>query len=92
MTHRDSGTLNRRNRIQFERKHRKWPLGTVVQVKTKLGYLTGRVFKHWRFEEVPHGCSVEFDQPIDLGRPAGYKTYCHILPFRSLRKVGYPCM
>lgn len=82
MRHGDFGNLNRLERIQFARKHKKWPLGMIVKVKTRLGYMTGRVFKHWRASEVPHGCSVEFDKPVDLGRTQGSETFCHILPFR----------
>jgi hypothetical protein len=81
--------VNRKDAAQFKRKHRRWPLGLRVAVKTRVGYIEGRVFKHWRLAEVPHGCSVIFDTPYDL-TGCGYKTFAHILPFRSLRPIDRP--
>ncbi|WP_432262765.1 hypothetical protein [Cupriavidus sp. TMH.W2] len=75
---------NRAVGADMARRHRKWPLGTVVHTKTPAGYLRGRIIKHWRKGEVPHGTSVEFPEAIDLGDGNGTR-FCHEIPFRSLR-------
>jgi hypothetical protein len=70
----------------MKRRHRKWPLGMGVRTKTPAGYLQGRIFKHWRKGEVPHGATVEFAEPVDLGNGNGAR-HCHEIPFRAMRPV-----
>ncbi|WP_454727743.1 MULTISPECIES: hypothetical protein [Cupriavidus] len=70
----------------MKRRHRKWPLGTVVHIKTPAGYLQGKVFKHWCKGEVAHGATVEFPSLVDKGDGNGAR-YCHEIPFRSMRLV-----
>jgi len=82
-------TLTSRNAADLRRKHRKWPLGTRVMVKTPEGYLAGRLFKHWRVDEVPHGATIEFDQLVNMGDANGAR-FCHVIPFRSLKPVFRP--
>lgn len=81
--------LDRKTEADFRRKHRKWPLGTYVMVKTPEGYLRGRVFKHWRRDEVPHGATVEFPFPVDMGDANG-ERFGHVIPFRSMKPVQNP--
>jgi hypothetical protein len=78
--------LGRKVNADFDRKHRKWPLGMFVLVKTPAGYIRGRVFKHWRKDENEHGCSVEFPFVVDMGDANGSR-FCHEIPFRSLKPV-----
>lgn len=78
--------LGRRVNAEFRRKHRKWPLGLNVMVKTPQGYLRGRICKHWRPDENQHGASVEFPAPISMGDANGTR-YCHEIPFRSMKPV-----
>jgi hypothetical protein len=78
--------LGRTVNADFKRKHRKWPLGMGVLVKTPAGYIRGRVFKHWRKDENEHGCSVEFPFIVDMGDANGAR-YCHEIPFRSMKPV-----
>jgi len=81
---------NRAVSMDMKRRHRKWPLGTVVHIKTPAGYLQGKVCKHWRKGEVPHGASVEFPEPIDMGDGNG-RRFSHVVPFRAMRPVpGHP--
>lgn len=80
------GNYNRKLAADLRRKHHKWPLGTQVLVKTADGYLRGRVFKHWRKDEVAHGASVEFPFVVDMGDANGERI-CHVIPFRSLKRV-----
>jgi hypothetical protein len=82
-------TPNARVSSDFLRKHRKWPLGTVVMVKTPQGYLQGKVHKHWRIDEVEHGASVEFSQLVDLGDANGAR-FSHVIPFRNMKPVSKP--
>lgn len=79
--------LNRAVRQDMTRRHRKWPLGTVVSVLTPQGYLVGRVFKHWRKDEVAHGATVDFPYCVDMGDANGLR-FCHVIPFRSMRKMS----
>ncbi|WP_157657761.1 hypothetical protein [Burkholderia ubonensis] len=78
--------LGRKDQADFKRKHRKWPLGTAVMVQTPAGYLRGRIFKHWRINENPHGATVEFPEVVDMGDANGTR-YCHVIPFRNMRPV-----
>lgn len=78
---------NRAVASDLDRKHRKWPLGTPVAVKTPAGYLRGRVVKHWRKGEVQHGASVEFPQIVDMEDANGAR-YCHVIPFRSMKPIA----
>jgi hypothetical protein len=71
------------------RKHRKWPLGTEVLVKTPSGYLKGKVHKHWRLNESPHVASVEFPFCVDMGDANGSR-FCHNIPFRNMKPVSKP--
>ncbi|MEX3983854.1 hypothetical protein AB4Y45_33250 [Paraburkholderia sp. EG287A] len=71
------------------RKHRKWPLGTAVLVKTPAGYLLGKVHKHWRITEVEHGATVEFPCVVDMGDANGSRT-SHIIAFRNMKPVSKP--
>ncbi|WP_157649552.1 hypothetical protein [Burkholderia ubonensis] len=73
----------------MSRKHRKWPLGTQVLVKTPAGYLLGKVCKHWRIDEVEHGASVEFPDVVDMGDANGSR-FSHVIPFRSMKPVSKP--
>jgi hypothetical protein len=77
---------NRKVDADLTRKHRKWPLGTPVLVKTPQGYLQGRIFKHWRIDENRHGASVEFPAVVDMGDANGARV-CHEVPFRSMKPV-----
>lgn len=78
--------LPKRELARMEAKHRRWPLGTTVEANTPIGVTVGKVSKHWRSDEVPHGCSIAFPHPVDLGDANG-RRFCHVLPFRNLRKV-----
>jgi hypothetical protein len=78
--------LGRKVNADFNRKHRKWPLGMPVLVKTPAGYLRGRIFKHWRIDENEHGASVEFPGIVDMGDANGAR-YCHEIPFRCMKPV-----
>lgn len=78
--------LGRKDQADFKRKHRKWPLGTAVMVQTPAGYLRGRIFKHWRLNENPHGATVEFPEVVNMGDANGTR-YCHVIPFRNMRPV-----
>lgn len=71
------------------RKHRSWPLGTEVMVKTPAGYLKGKVHKHWRLNEAPHGASVEFPIIVDMGDANGAR-FSHIIPFRNMKPISKP--
>jgi len=77
---------NRKVDADFARKHRKWPLGMTVMVKTPAGYQQGRIFKHWRIDENEHGASVEFPSVVDMGDANGVR-YCHEIPFRCMKPV-----
>jgi hypothetical protein len=77
---------NRKVDADLKRKHRKWPLGTVVLVKTPKGYFNGRIFKHWRIDENQHGATVEFPHIVDMGDANGAR-FCHEVPFRSMKPV-----
>jgi len=78
--------MSKREHAHMRGKHRRWPLGTPVMANTPVGLLRGRVFKHWRSDVAPHGCSVEFDRVVDLGDANGGR-YCHVIPFRNLRPL-----
>ncbi len=54
-------------------------------VKTPVGYLSGRVNKH--DQTLPHGCWIAFETSFEW-RLSGHQTYCHIVPFRSLKALG----
>jgi hypothetical protein len=71
------------------RKHRKWPLGTEVLVKTPAGYMKGKIHKHWGITEAEHGASVEFPIIVDMGDANGAR-FSHIIPFRSMKPVSKP--
>ena len=71
------------------RKHRKWPLGTEVLVKTPAGYLKGKIHKHWRITEAEHGASVEFPIIVDMGDANGAR-FSHIIPFRNMKPILKP--
>jgi hypothetical protein len=77
---------NRKVDADLKRKHRKWPLGTGVLVKTPMGYVPGRINKHWRIDESQHGASVEFPFLVDMGDANGAR-FCHEIPFRSMKPV-----
>lgn len=77
---------NRAVKADMHRRHRKWPLGTEVRTKTPVGYLQGKVFKHWRKGEVPHGATVEFSVLVDMGDGNGAR-FCHEIPFRAMCPV-----
>lgn len=78
--------LNAKLNAEITRKHRDWPIGTTVSTLTPQGYLSGHVSKHWRKSEYPHGCSIDFGQIVDMG-DANSPRYCHVIPFRNLRKI-----
>lgn len=78
---------NRRVAADLDRKHRKWPLGTVVMVKTPAGYLRGVVHKHWRKGERADGASVEFASCVDMG-DGNESRFSHVIAFRSMRPIG----
>lgn len=79
--------LNAKLNADITRRHRRWPLGTLVATLTPHGYLIGNVFKHWRKGERKEGCSVLFSQVVDMGDANGRRD-CHVIPFRNLRKIG----
>jgi hypothetical protein len=68
----------------IDHRHCKWPLGTEVWALTPNGYLKGRVNRHTRQE--PDHCDVAFDQVVDMGNSNGSR-FCHVFPFRSLRRA-----
>ena len=79
---------NRRVAADLKRKHRKWPLGTAVMVKTPQGYLKGVVFKHWRKGERGDVAAISFEGLfVNMGNANGERL-CHDIPFRNLRPVG----
>lgn len=78
---------SRKVAADLRRKHRKWPLGTVVWVRTPHGMLRGMLVKHWRKGEVADGASVEFQVLVDMGDLNGPR-FSHVIPFRSMRPVG----
>lgn len=77
---------NRAVLADMARRHRKWPLGTVVKTNTPAGYLEGKIAKHWRKGEVAHGATVTFPELVDMGDANGAR-YSHVIPFRSMRPI-----
>ncbi|CAE6821604.1 hypothetical protein R70006_06227 [Paraburkholderia domus] len=78
---------NRRIAADMKRKHRKWPLGTPVWVKTPQGYLPGRVHKHWMKGERGDVASIDFGGVlVDMGNANGTRL-SHDIPVRSLKRA-----
>lgn len=69
----------------MDHKHCKWPLGTEVMTLTPDGYLKGSVSRH--VKGYPHACDIDFEQTVDMGDANG-RRFGHIIPFRSLKRVG----
>lgn len=78
--------MTTREYAEITKRHRKWPLGTVVMVKTPNGGLLGHVSRHMRQEGTRAHADVTFLHPVDMGTANG-KRYSHPIPFRCMKKV-----
>ena len=68
----------------IDHRHCKWPLGTLVWVKTPQGYMEGRVNRHLTHPRYIDKCDIAFVELVDMGDANGVR-YCHAVPFRNIK-------
>lgn len=72
------------------KRHRRFPLGTVVMVKTDDGYVKGKVLKHcglsefWTSRVHRSVCIVWFKDSATIN---GFNHFSHWLPLRNLKRI-----
>jgi len=68
----------------IDHRHNKWPLGQRVGTHINSWYVEGKVNKHG--PELKHSCWVAFDVVVDK-RDGNGARFCHIIPFRCMKKL-----
>jgi hypothetical protein len=90
MTKKERRALNqgmtKKEYAEMRKRHRKWPLGTVVIVDTPTGKRMASISRHMRQEGNRAQADVTFPECIDLGTANGYRL-SHPIPFRCMKKA-----